>query len=91
MENQNKNSSLITGFIIGFIFSLILLINLNNKENTTTACEEIVDEYKDKLYEANKTIEELNYQIEEAKASAWSSYEEMGEALDSLETAEIVE
>lgn len=91
MENQNKNSSLITGFIIGFIFSLILIFNFNNKENTTTACEEIVDVYRDKLHEADKTIEDLNYQIEEAKASAWSSYEEMGEALDSLETAEIVE
>ena len=39
-----------------------------------SACFESLEEYKDKLHEANHTIEDLNYKIEEAKSSAWERY-----------------
>jgi len=89
MNNNSSNftSGLIVGLIVGIIISLVIF-GSSNKSNydVDSACFESLEEYKDKLHEANHTIEDLNYKIEEAKSSAWEDYDEMGEALDSLET-----
>jgi len=50
----------------------------------------INDELRDALQEANYNIEEANSMIDDAKWYAWESYEEMGEALDSLDNVETV-
>jgi hypothetical protein len=42
------------------------------------------------LLEANDNIDQANSNIEDAKSSAWSDYDEMGSALDNLETVDNV-
>lgn len=42
------------------------------------------------LEEANSNIDDANSYIEDAQSYAWSSYEDMGYALESLETVENV-
>ena len=46
--------------------------------------------YERALEEANNNIEEANSTIEDAQGSAWSSYEDMGYALDNLYTVDTV-
>lgn len=46
--------------------------------------------YESALDEANDNIEQANSYIEEAQWYAWESYEEMGEALDNLQTVDTV-
>ncbi|MDP3093603.1 MAG: hypothetical protein Q8N16_02455 [bacterium] len=47
-------------------------------------------DYQMALQEANNNIEEVNSYIEDAQEYAWSSYDEMGWALDNLMTVETV-
>ncbi len=46
--------------------------------------------YQSALDEANQNIEDANSMIEDAQSSAWSSYEDMGSALDNLQTVDII-
>ena len=46
--------------------------------------------YQSALDEANQNIEDANSMIEDAQSSAWSSYEEMGDALDNLQVVDTV-
>lgn len=50
-------------------------------EEELAACEYAIEEY-------GNILNQLNDQIEEARWMAWSSYEEMGYTLESLETIE---
>ncbi len=52
--------------------------------------EESLSEYQDALEEANNNIEEANSIIEDAQWYAWSSYEDMGYALDNLYTVDTI-
>lgn len=52
--------------------------------------ESKISEYEAALQEANNNIEEANNAIESAKSYAWESYEEMGDALDYLDTVDTV-
>lgn len=93
---MEDNNNLITGLVIGFVIGIILsviFINSSSSKNYVSqdSCDEIVSEYKDKLDEANEKINNLNSAIEDAKSSAWESYDEMGNALDNLETEEPVD
>ena len=47
-------------------------------------------EYQYALEQANDNIEEANSVIEEAQSNAWSSYEDMGSALDNLDTVDTI-
>lgn len=49
-----------------------------------------VSDHEEALNEANSNIEEANNNIEDAKYSAWSSYDDMGYALDNLDTVDTV-
>ena len=53
-------------------------------------CESRLSNYRDALEEANNNIKEANSNIENAKSYAWGSYEEMGDALDYLDTVDTV-
>lgn len=90
-EKNNLITGIVIGFIIGIIFSVIFLEKNSTEYSSTSYCEETVSEYQDKLKEANEKIVELNSGIEDAKSSAWESCEEMGDALDMLETEHPVE
>lgn len=70
---------------------------ITNLEDQVSALESKIQnledqniEYQSSLEEANNNIEEANEQIEEAQSNAWSSYYEMGEALDNLTTVDTV-
>ena len=49
-----------------------------------------LDDYSNALDEANSNIEQANSNIEDAQWYAWSSYDDMGYALDNLETVETI-
>jgi len=53
-------------------------------------CRDQVSEYQDSLSQANQNIEEANSYIEDAQSYTWSSYEDMGYALDNLQTVDTV-
>ena len=52
--------------------------------------EDQLSEYESVLSESNDNIEEANSIIEEAQSYAWSDYDDMGYALDNLETVDTV-
>lgn len=67
-------------FIIFLIFIIIFLWHGNHVLNSKLSdSEDELSSYEDALDKANSNIED-------AKSSAWDSYEEMGQALDDLDT-----
>ena len=79
--------------ILIFILILFLLI-LGQRYKTLKSENEdlsaLLDDYDYSLRQANDNIEEANSIIEDSQGYAWSSYEEMGEALDNLATVDTV-
>jgi hypothetical protein len=76
MEKETPNNYLV------WIFGVLLLIcwqKSDNLNDDNLRLESIVDEYQSALEEANSNIEN-------AQSYAWSDYEEMGYALDNLQT-----
>lgn len=49
-----------------------------------------IEDWRTALDEANNNIEDGNYKIRNAKIYSWESYEEMGDALDSLREIDTV-
>jgi hypothetical protein len=47
-----------------------------------------LEEVQDELYAHEDALYQANSSIEDAQSYAWSSYEEMGYALDNLETVQ---
>lgn len=78
------------------VFKIILILLATgllsgcSTQGYLTDLEEKLEEYQTASEEANNNIEEANSIIEEAQGHAWESYQEMGEALENLETVEIV-
>jgi hypothetical protein len=90
-EKNNPVANIVVGIIIGFILAAILFNSESEKKsNYIQSCEELVGEYRERLQEANETIENLNYDIEDAKSSAWGDYYDMSNALDNLDTADTI-
>lgn len=87
MENENKYKTLLFALLVIFIFSWLKYNNLKEENIILT---DQVDEYQYALDQANENIDEANSMIENAQGYAWSSYQEMGEALDNLETVDTV-
>ena len=86
MDSATKNALL---WIFGLL-ALFLFLTRETHYNGQTA-EEWADEAAYWYSEAENTQEALdqaNRNIEDAKYYAWESYDEMGEALDYLETVE---
>lgn len=84
-------------FILYFLFfnnSSSPVISTNGYNNYDSeydgACRDRISDYQSALEEANDNIERANEMIEEAKRYTWESYDEMGEALDNLETVDTV-
>ena len=97
---MSNDTSRATGWIVAVILGIILFFawdgNSSNEEELSAAHEEIsslesrIEDYQSALSEANSTIEELNSDIEFAQSYSGSSYEEMVDALDNLQTRETV-
>lgn len=70
------------GFIFLFNFKYTQLVEERDD------LEDELSSYEDKLSNYQEALDHANSNIEDAKWSAWSSYEDMGYALDNLETVE---
>lgn len=104
MENEKSNNTLIVLVVIIVIFLFWFSDNkkLENRIDQLSSeneqlldknyeLEQKVDDYADALYQANDNIENLDNQIENAQYSAWSTYQEMGFAIDELYTLRTVD
>ena len=87
MENNKKYS-----YIIAIL--IVVLLILGQKYKTLKSENEdltsLVDDYDYSLTQANDNIEEANSMLEDAQGYAWSSYDEMGQALENLTTVDTV-
>lgn len=96
---DNKSKRILIFVII--VLSIIIFIqfgriNKTQQENELlddeiSSLEDINDELYYALDEANTNIEQANSNIEEAQYYTWESYDEMGYALESLETVDTVD
>jgi predicted nuclease with TOPRIM domain len=94
MENTTKYK-----FIVALLIVVLLVLgqkfkdqrakNLDLQDRNKHLNYRIYD-YQNALQEANDNIEQANSNIEEARDYAWSSYYEMGDVLDNLETVDTV-
>ncbi|MEW6407792.1 MAG: hypothetical protein AB1465_03820 [Patescibacteria group bacterium] len=87
IKTDNKENIFIY-ILIGIIIFGLLQFNKNNKK--IERLTNLISEYQYALERANKNIEEANSIIEDAQNYTWSSYQEMGEALDNLYTVDTV-
>ena len=83
MEENHKN-------IIIFVLVIILILLWGNFSDFKKQSADTISEYEDALDEANYNIDQANSNIEEAQWYAWSDYDDMGYALDNLETVDNV-
>lgn len=86
---MNKNLFILIFFIL-FMLLISNISEINRLKNSLQDANNTIDNYDEALNEANNNIEICNSSIEEAQYSKWSTYEEMGEALDNLETVDTV-
>lgn len=95
MENTSKH-------YFGYAIALAIMVwgfvsfeKLNDRVDELAFENEVLQDtvysYEDALSEANSNIEQCNANIEDAQVYAWESYDEMGEALDYLETVDTVD
>ena len=78
--------------IAGALFTLLFLGYFQFRElrKDSAFLTDQLDDYKSALSEANDNIDEANSQIEDAQSYAWSDYDDMGYALESLSTVDTV-
>jgi hypothetical protein len=94
---DERNNSVEWAWIIGFCLLLFFGFGyFEQKEEIAQLQEDFNDCRSDLadaeyyLDQANTSIEEANSYIEDAQSYAWSTYEEMGYALESMSTVETV-
>ncbi len=88
MDNNNSNH----GWIIVLVIVLAyFVIHSHNLQSQVDRLESTVSDYSSALDEANNNIDEANTSIEDAQGTAWSSYDEMGQALDNLTAVDTVQ
>lgn len=97
MEDKSFYSGTIIIIIIAGIWIWSLYGDINKLKNENNyledslyGCEASLDDYQSALEEANNNIDEANSIIEDTQSYAWSSYQEMGDALDNLYTVNTV-
>ena len=77
-----------------WIFILLVILSIwfwKDHHNLTSRVESLQDEVADLDDKANSysdALDQANSNIEDAQSYAWSSYDDMGYALDNLETVE---
>ena len=77
-----------------WIFILLVILSIwfwRDHHNVTNRVESLQDEVADLDDKANSysdALDQANSNIEDAQSYAWSSYDDMGYALDNLETVE---
>ncbi len=97
MEKITGNKMAI-GLSIALVILFVWAISTRNQlieendqlQNEVDYTETRLLDYQDALTEANDNIEQANSNIEDAQGYAWSTYQEMGDALDYLETVDTI-
>ena len=74
--------------ITSVFFIMHFRAELQNSESEKIYIQSELEKTKDELNDVKDKLDEANSNIEEAKSSAWETYEDMGDALDNLETVE---
>ncbi|MFA5838747.1 MAG: hypothetical protein WC849_02315 [Candidatus Paceibacterota bacterium] len=78
----------------GWILILLVILSIwfwRDHHNLTSRVESLQDEVADldnKVNSYSDALDQANSSIEDAQSYAWSSYDDMGYALDNLETVE---
>jgi chromosome segregation ATPase len=84
---MNEDKCSYTGWIIAIIIILFLwFLHSQDLGEKIEILNSRVEEYESQIEEYKSALEEANNNIEDAKSHAWESYEDMGYALESLET-----
>lgn len=92
MENDRSN------WYIGIIIVLSIWFYISNSnlseknielQDQVSTLESKVEDLKTNLSDYEEALQQANDDIQEAKNSAWETYQDMGDALDSLETVQI--
>lgn len=86
MGHESQNAGVVVGIIIGIFIGLWLGSDSKKVERAIGQCEIVRDDYIASLERANEKIDLLNSNIEDAQWNTWSSYEDMGYALENLQT-----
>lgn len=91
MEESKNWQYIILGLVVGVTIGISLDPSRGEVENlreevymAESQCEEVKSEYVLALGEANLKIDEANDIISDANGYAWSSYQDMGYALENL-------
>lgn len=87
METKEKSDIWI--YVLVFIL-IVGWFKYNHLKQENANLSDSLDEYQSALQQANGNIEEANFSIEDAQSYAWSSYDDMGDALDNLTTVDTV-
>ena len=87
---DNKKELIILIIVIATIWIWNNHKTITRLENDNYYLEGQLDDCQIVLQEANDNIEEVNSYIEDVRGYAWSSYDEMGWALDNLMTVEMI-
>ena len=90
-DSENNNGALVIIIIIAVIWIWSNYSRISELETANIYLESTISEYQSALGEANDNIEQANSNIEDAQGQAWENYQTMGEALESLETVDIVD
>lgn len=97
-DSDNNLGGAVMGIVIGIIIGSSIGPSRGELENSKeeagiaqAQCEEVKDEYVSALDEANLKIEEANNISSDAGGYAWSSYQDMGYALENLSDVESVD
>ncbi len=78
----------------GWLFIVLIILSIwfwRDHHKLTAQVQTLQDEVSDLDYKVNSysdALDQANSNIDDAKGYAWSSYEDMGYALDNLETVE---
>lgn len=87
---MEKESSYKIAAIILLVILFLLNFRYQGVKRDNLRLQYSLYEYESALNQANENIEEANSIIEDAQYNAWSSYDDMGDALDNLYTVDTV-
>jgi hypothetical protein len=72
--------------VVGFIVLVYMGMHIHSLNKKVEILQSTIDDCSSAVDEANDNIDSLNSSIEDAQGYTWSDYDEMGYALDNLQT-----
>lgn len=75
-------------FIVLIVISILFWRDHNNLINQVESLQDQISNFDYRSRLCFDALDQANLNIEDAKSYAWESYDDMGDALDNLETVE---